>query len=626
MKLRTGSIILVLVIGGSLLSGCMSLAADITPPPNLQAPQPVEQQPVEVSTVFPIVPPDPTAGKAIYETSCMPCHGADGNGDGSMSGNLPEPPPEIGNPELARQSRPADWYWVVTNGNLEKLMPGFVNSLDDRSRWDVVAYVYSLSTTAEEMAAGQAVYAAKCVECHGMDGRGDGQAPDLTDQQRMSQLSAQELEAVLAAGQGSMPGFAETLSESERWAAVSYVRSLTFGGLESSPSVAEEPQAQPTATALAVATEAPVAGSTLTIRGTISNPGGSPLPADIAVKLFGFEGMAQAFELSTTPVDGVYEFTDVTVTEGMAYMVQVDAGGYSFGSDILHAVDVTGAVAELPVSIYDTSTDPSGLTVDRMHVFFDFAVAEKVQVVELFIVSNTSDKVIVPSADGTPALTFGLPEGATNLLFDSGELGDRYVTTENGFGDLTPIVPGTSQHQVLFSFDMPYEKKLDLSLPILQNVASVVVMLPPEGVKMESGQLMSAGQRNMSGLAFDMYTGSALTAGSSLDMRLSGKVSSVKEETNTFSGIAIGATVFGLALIGTGVWLYRQRKTQEEEVAESEVAEEQPEESEEALLDAILALDDLHQAGKLPEDAYQERRAALKERLRILHARGEQQA
>jgi len=626
MKLRTGLILIVLLFGGVFLSGCMSLAADITPPPNAQVPQPVEQQPVEVSTVFPIVPPDPTAGKAIYETSCMPCHGADGNGDGSMSGNLPEPPPEIGNPELARQSRPSDWYWIVTNGNLEKLMPGFVNSLDDRSRWDVVAYVYSLSTTPEEMSAGRAVYEAECADCHGMDGRGDGQAPDLTDQQRMTQRSAQELEAVLAAGQGSMPGFADKLSESERWAAVSYIRSLTFGGLESAPPTEEEAQAQPTVTAAEGATAVATDGSTLTIRGTISNPSGSPLPTDIAVKLFGFEGMTQAFELSTTPVDGVYEFTDVSVTEGMAYMVQVDANGYSYGSDILHAADVTGAVAELPVSIYDTSTDPSGLTVDRMHVFFDFAVAEKVQVVELFIISNTSDKVIIPAADTTPALTFGLPEGATNLLFESGELGDRYVATENGFGDLTPIVPGTSQHQVLFSFDMPYEKKLDLSLPILQNVASVVVMLPPEGVKMESGQLMSAGQRDMSGMAFDMYTGSALAAGSSLDMRLSGKVSSAKEETNTFSGIAIGATVFGLALIGTGIWLFRQRKAQEEEVVESVEAEEQPEEDEDALLDAILALDDLYQAGNLPEDAYQERRAALKERLRVLHARGEKQA
>jgi hypothetical protein len=33
-------------------------------------------------------------------------------------------------------------------------------------------------------------------------------------------------------------------------------------------------------------------------------------------------------------------------------------------------------------------------------------------------------------------------------------------------------------------------------------------------------------------------------------------------------------------------------------------------------LDAIVALDDLYQAGELPETAYQQRRADLKERLR----------
>ena len=36
------------------------------------------------------------------------------------------------------------------------------------------------------------------------------------------------------------------------------------------------------------------------------------------------------------------------------------------------------------------------------------------------------------------------------------------------------------------------------------------------------------------------------------------------------------------------------------------------------LMDAIITLDDLYQAGDIPEDAYLERRAALKEKLRKL--------
>ena len=33
-------------------------------------------------------------------------------------------------------------------------------------------------------------------------------------------------------------------------------------------------------------------------------------------------------------------------------------------------------------------------------------------------------------------------------------------------------------------------------------------------------------------------------------------------------------------------------------------------------MEAIIALDDLHRAGKIPESAYQQRRAELKEQLR----------
>ena len=37
-------------------------------------------------------------------------------------------------------------------------------------------------------------------------------------------------------------------------------------------------------------------------------------------------------------------------------------------------------------------------------------------------------------------------------------------------------------------------------------------------------------------------------------------------------------------------------------------------------MDAIIALDDQYQAGELPEDAYRQRRAELKERLQNLTA------
>ncbi|HEX5839512.1 MAG TPA: hypothetical protein VFY26_16875, partial [Anaerolineales bacterium] len=60
-------------------------------------------------------------------------------------------------------------------------------------------------------------------------------------------------------------------------------------------------------------------------------------------------------------------------------------------------------------------------------------------------------------------------------------------------------------------------------------------------------------------------------------------------------------------------WLYlRDRKSVEEEGEENEHEFD----SSEDVLDAIVALDDLHRARKISDEAYQKRRAELKEILK----------
>ena len=609
-----------------VLAGCggLSLAADVTPPPNYQPQQQSSAQQVEtVSTAFPLLPPDPVAGQAIYAQKCLPCHGASGMGDGPQSSNLPEPPPALGSREVASESRPSDWYNLVTVGRLDKFMPGFTESLNDRQRWDVVAYVYTLSTSPAELEQGKAVYSQNCASCHGEAGEGGENAPDWSQQDRLAMFSALELEAVVANGQGSMPAYADQLSADERAAVVSYVRSLTFAGAGApgAQQAAETPpEAQATPVEAAAVPEAnPSAERTITVRGSITSMSGERVPEGLTVTLFGFAGMDQVSEVTTaSAADGSYEFKDVQVNEDMAYMVTVDKDGTSFNSDILHSADVAGDAAELPVSIFESSTDASSLTVDRLHIFFDFSQQEVVQVVELFIVTNPSGKVVVPASDGQPALSFTLPEGAANLQFESGGLGDRFVALENGFGDLSPIQPEPQQHQVLFSYDLPYPRKLDLNIPLPMDVSAAVVMLPPGVIKLQSDQLMAAGERDVQGMTFQLFTASNLPAGSDLQINLSGKVdSSAPTAGSNLSGLIIGLGAFGLVLIGAGVWFFQQRRAplEEEEDESVPVAAE----TEDDLLDAILALDDLYKAGNLPAEAYQQRRAELKDRLKKLH-------
>ena len=72
-------------------------------------------------------------------------------------------------------------------------------------------------------------------------------------------------------------------------------------------------------------------------------------------------------------------------------------------------------------------------------------------------------------------------------------------------------------------------------------------------------------------------------------------------------------------LILAGVWMFlRDRgKVDDDNFEETEEDEDEFETAEE-VMDAIIALDDLYRAKKIPEEAYQTRREELKERLKEL--------
>ncbi len=194
------SLIISLILGAGLLTACnFSLAEDITPPPgSSQAMRTPQAEAPQISgPLYPLVAPNPANGQAIFSEKCAPCHGPAGLGDGPQSSGLPNPVAAIGSPELARTASPAQWYAVVTQGNMERFMPPFP-SLNDRQRWDVIAYAFSLSEPPDSLEAGKALYDENCAACHGDTGKGDGpQAsglsasglalPDFTDQERDGQ-------------------------------------------------------------------------------------------------------------------------------------------------------------------------------------------------------------------------------------------------------------------------------------------------------------------------------------------------------------------------------------------------------------------------------------------------------
>jgi hypothetical protein len=128
------------------------------------------------------------------------------------------------------------------------------------------------------------------------------------------------------------------------------------------------------------------------------------------------------------------------------------------------------------------------------------------------------------------------------------------------------------------------------------------------------------GTRNIQETAYHLYNGESLTPGTDLRLSLTGNLGNGLSLTQSSrNGLLIGLGVFGVALIVAGIWFYRHTQLQELDEGEVEdLAEIEPTatpENNEALMDAIIALDDLYQAGELDEAAYLKRRQALKAKL-----------
>ncbi len=681
-----------------LLAAC-SLASDLTPPPGYH-PTAITK-PTAAPVVYPLVPPDPSQGAAIFTQDCAPCHGDTGMGNGDKAAGLPNPVAAIGTAAVARPAKPMTWYDIISNGRIERFMPPFA-SLSDRQRWDVISYVYSLSEPASVVQQGKDVFTANCQSCHGATGKGDGpqaatagaKVVDWSDPSFLAQRSDQDLYNATTNGvTPGMPAFSTKLSDDQRWAVAAYIRTFSFAPIAGAAASANTPAAS--STGAAVANPAPAQGSTpaptsaaagtatvepiavaqstnpagtpqntavatalpnstpaasvpvgtaaagtsgtpvvvtgkVNINGKVTYSAGGTMPSGLKATLLSYDNMVQVGSASTNVnADGTFSFPNVDVVKGRVWMAQVMYNNVPFSSQPLHDTDIKpGADASLAVTISESSTDASVLSAQRLHVFFDFSVAGTLQVAELFIVQNNTNKAVVAADSTHPTMQFTLPAGATNLSFQDGSLGDgRYVQTANGFGD-NQAVPPQGSAQVLFAYEMPYTNNTaNVSVPIPMEVDSAVVLVPASGVTVTGSQISPSGTQNVQGSGtIATFSASNLTKGSTLDLTISGQPNtspSATAGTSTDSGspvpLVVGLVAFGVVLAGGGYWLIRQRRAASEpDEGEEGFVPAGPTESVESILDAIVALDDLYQAGELPEEAYKERRAELKTRLKEL--------
>lgn len=212
-------------------------------------------------------------GHSIFEAACQACHGAHGDGNGPSSWFLETKPRNF----LAGMYkwRTTPYGALPTDEDLDRTirtgisgtdMFPFGEILNKKSRAAVIAYIKTFSprfsdpkelkrlgeaikipakrpspTTKQTVARGAALFKINCVVCHGAGGKGDGVASANMKDQWGNDLQPwnftlgyfksgpndTDIFRTISTGLNGtpMPPFAH-LSESDRWALVSYVRSL----------------------------------------------------------------------------------------------------------------------------------------------------------------------------------------------------------------------------------------------------------------------------------------------------------------------------------------------------------------------------------------------------------------
>jgi mono/diheme cytochrome c family protein len=583
----------------------MSLAEDVTPPPDYIPPTPVP-----TLVLIPPQTPNVANGKVIYFEKCAACHGDTGLGDGVQGIQLGVTVPAFALPEIARPASPAGWFTTVTRGKIDRFMPPFI-SLSDQERWDVVAYIMTLHTSDEEIQRGKDLFEENCPNCS---------ADFYRDQGKMTGLSTVALARIVRLGNEEIEAFGEDLSDEEMWAVAEYLRSLTYNtGPLAQPSAVPVTET-PVAAEITPEAAPPIAVGYGSVSGTIENKTGKDLPPDLAVTLRGYEhdfqdpnaGTREVITLDgTVTADGSFAFENVELPEGRIFLAEIVYQGIENSSDFTVVEAGQSSVSLPPLILYEVTQDTSGLVVDELDIFLSATSEGAYEVLALYNFRNVDESVVyveMKDSEEIPFLKF--PVGAQPLGYEAMRDSAPFTSTADGFA----MPPNEIPYSIIAFSSIASQKEIVISQPIVLPIAVVRVFVP-DGMEVDSNLLTRGTIEDIQGDVYQSYVAHDLQAGEILPLAFTGAPkppSASPEMTTPSSTLLIGAGGLGIALLLAGGWLYLRDRSQPAENVEEDDEFDTPEE----VMDAIIALDDLHRAKKIAEGAYQKRRAELKEILK----------
>jgi hypothetical protein len=496
----------------------------------------------------------------------------------------------------------------------------------------------TLHLSEEEVAKGKELFETNCADCS---------TEFFRDQEQMSALSEVELARIIKEGNDQVPPFAAALGEDDLWAVTAYLRTLSFD----TTSIASAPEAGATPDAVTVTEtlaktpastprstvegteQAPAAGEATTVAqegfgsvsGSIENKTGTDLPSDLKVTLRGYDhgadpsaGPQEVFsQEGTIDPGGSFLFDNIEMPLNRIFIAELSHDGIDLQSGFVIVKEGNASLTLPPITLYNKTEEISALVVDETRIFFEYGT-DVVQVYNVYSFRNPSDEIIVVKFNEKGEVPFiKAPQGASGFGYEPMQDSEPFQQMENGFA----IPPSEGSYGLIAFGSVPKTREFEFTQEFVLPSPTVTVFVP-EGITVRSDKSTDLGVQAIQDFNFQIYEMGSVTAGEKLNLSVSGVPKEAQStstsgpaETTSNQNLLIGAGALGVALILAGAWMYLRDRNREEE-ALSEDQDDNEFESSDDLIDAIIALDDLHRARKISEEAYQKRRAELKEILK----------
>jgi hypothetical protein len=314
----------------------------------------------------------------------------------------------------------------------------------------------------------------------------------------------------------------------------------------------------------------------------------------------------EEFLVREAPVtaDGAYLFDDLPFNDA-GYVVSTVYEGVEFTNGVLIEPG-TPATVDLPLTIYENTTDPAALVVDT----YSFAIEEgsgTLEVLEVLQVRNRTERVYVteePVIGGRRGtFRFRLPPDAFNIQLQGGRIGGRYVQGEGSSIYDTALIPPSAEPVTLtLSYSLPFEGSRDIALPTDYGVGQVVV-LAADDLPIRGEGFSNEGPQQVGQALYTQYRATSISAGETILFRV-GNAGLANVTPSAILGVALVIVVIAAVAYGL-VYGPRSAAGLDEELDEDAAV----------LVAQIAALDAAFTEGDLDRFSYEAQRADLKARL-----------